>query len=443
MLPQWVIEAKRDGRALGADAIEAFVRGYAAGEIPDYQMAALAMAVYFRSMNMDETVALTDAMLHSGDIVDTSRLNRPCIDKHSTGGVGDKISLVLAPLAACCGVAVPMMSGRALGITGGTLDKLESIPGYRVDLSVEAFLDVLEQCGCAMIGQTARLAPADRKLYALRDVTGTVPSIPLIVSSILSKKFAEGAEGLVMDVKWGAGAFMKTLPEARELARTLVDVGRIMGRPVTAVITDMNQPLGCACGNALEVAEAVAALRGEGPADVMRLTLVLAGEMLKLAGVAAGDDEARAVLQRALDSGDALQRFRRMVELQGGDPAVVDDPSRLPSAALKADIAAGDDGYLARVDAEAVGKACVALGAGRRRTDDAVDPAVGVKIHAHVGDPVRRGQPVLEIHANDKTRLATARGLLEPALEIADMPLPARPLVVETLTAGEAGRART
>jgi pyrimidine-nucleoside phosphorylase len=336
-----------------------------------------------------------------------------------------------------------MMSGRALGITGGTLDKLESIPGYRVDLSVEAFLDVLEQCGCAMIGQTARLAPADRKLYALRDVTGTVPSIPLIVSSILSKKFAEGAEGLVMDVKWGAGAFMKTLPEARELARTLVDVGRIMGRPVTAVITDMNQPLGCACGNALEVAEAVAALRGEGPADVMRLTLVLAGEMLKLAGVAAGDDEARAVLQRALDSGDALQRFRRMVELQGGDPAVVDDPSRLPSAALKADIAAGDDGYLARVDAEAVGKACVALGAGRRRTDDAVDPAVGVKIHAHVGDPVRRGQPVLEIHANDKTRLATARGLLEPALEIADMPLPARPLVVETLTAGEAGRART
>ena len=279
MLPQWLIEKKRDGLAHSADELRAWIAGYVRGEIPDYQMAAWAMAVYFRGLTFEETAALTEAMLRSGAVVDTSALPWPTADKHSTGGIGDKISLVLAPLVACCEVAVPMISGRGLGITGGTLDKLEAIPGYRTRLSRERFLEILADCGCSIMGATEDLAPADRKLYALRDVTGTVPSIPLIAASILSKKLAEGASALVLDVKWGRGAFMKTVPQARELARTMVEIGRRMGRRMTALITDMNQPLGRTAGNALEIAETLAVLRGEGPDDVRELTLELGAQI--------------------------------------------------------------------------------------------------------------------------------------------------------------------
>lgn len=418
MVPQWIIEKKRDGEALAEEEIRGFIAGYARGDIPDYQMAALAMAIYFRGMSFDETSALTRAMMDSGRTVDTSGLAMPTADKHSTGGIGDKVSLVLAPLVACCGLAVPMMSGRGLGITGGTLDKLESIPGYRTDLSIEAFMDVLSQCGCSIIGQTADLAPADKKLYALRDVTGTVPSVPLIAASIMSKKLAEGAGALVLDVKWGSGAFMQSLEQARELARTMVAIGRRMGQAVSALITDMHQPLGCTAGNAVEVVETIEALRGNGPADLMAVTLELAAEMLVLTGRAPSRAAARPRLEECIRSGAALKRFAQMVALHGGDAAVIEHPEMLSSAPVRRELTAPDSGYVARVDAGAVGRACLLLGAGRRRVEDTVTHSVGVTGLRKIGERVERGACLAVLHAANEADCGEAERALREAFRI-------------------------
>jgi pyrimidine-nucleoside phosphorylase len=431
MLPQWIIEKKRDGHVLSDDELRGLIAGYTRGDIPDYQMAAWAMAVFFRGLNLDETIALTDAMLRSGAQVDTSGLTAPTADKHSTGGVGDTVSLILAPLAACCGVAVPMMSGRGLGLTGGTLDKLEAIPGYRTALDVPEFLRILDRCGCSIIGQTDALVPADRKLYALRDVTGTVPSIPLITASILSKKFAEGAGALVLDVKWGCGAFMQSEADARTLADTLRRVGARMGRRIEAVLTDMNEPLGHAAGNAVEVVEAIACLRGEGPADLMRVTLELGARMLTMTGRAAGHDAAREALRKQIETGAALERFRDMVRLHGGDPDVIDHPERLPVARLTEAVTAARAGYVTRADAGALGRACVLLGAGRTRTGDTVDPAVGLTRLAKTGQAVETGDVLAVLHANDADTLAAVREAVRSAFEVGDAPPPARRLIAE------------
>jgi pyrimidine-nucleoside phosphorylase len=433
MIPQWIIEQKRDGAELAAADIREFINGYARGDIPDYQMSALAMAIYFQGMTPAETAVLTDAMMRSGEIVDSSSIALPKVDKHSTGGIGDKVSLILAPLAACCGVAVPMISGRGLGITGGTLDKMESISGYRADLSEEEFVEVVRDCGCSIIGQTERLAPADKKLYALRDVSGTVPSIPLITASIMCKKMAEGIDALVLDVKFGSGAFMKTIEQARELAWSMVDVGRDMGREVVALLTTMDEPLGCDIGNALEVRESIECLRGGGASDLMEVTLALAEQMLLVCGVAEDPDAARSKLQDALDSGQALAKFRRMVELQGGDAGVVDEPERLPRAEIVKEFRAGEAGYVAAVDAEAVGKAVLVLGGGRVRTDDRIDPAVGISKLAKIGQEVSTGDPLAEIHASDEDRLAEAEALLKEAFTISMEALEAPARIVETV----------
>jgi pyrimidine-nucleoside phosphorylase len=418
MLPQWIIEKKRDGRALSDEEIRFFIGAYARGELPDYQMAALAMAIFFRGMTPKEIAVLTDAMMRSGTMVDTSAIKKPKVDKHSTGGIGDKVSLVLAPLVASCGLAVPMISGRGLGITGGTLDKLESIPGYRTDLTDAEFLAVVRDVGCSIIGQTQQLAPADKKLYALRDVTGTVASIPLITASIMCKKLAEGIDALVLDVKCGKGAFMRTIKDARALAWSMVRVGRAMGKGMAALITDMNQPLGRAAGNALEVVESIETLQGRGPSDLTELTLAFAEEMLRLGKAAKSKALARKRLETALRDGSAFRAFRRMVELHGGDVRAVDDPARLPRARFIEPLPARAAGYILQADAELIGKACVVLGAGRTRTDEAVDFAVGVSGMRKIGETVRKGEPLLMIHANDERRLEQARALLKDAYRI-------------------------
>ena len=433
MVPQWVIEKKRDGHALNEADIRFFIEGYARGDLPAYQMSALAMAIYFQGMTDDEVVCLTQTMMDSGDRLDLRALSRPTADKHSTGGIGDKVSLLLAPLVACCGVAVPMISGRGLGITGGTLDKLSAIPGYRTDLNNRDFLSCVETCGCSIIGQTARLAPVDKKLYALRDVTGTVPSIPLIAASIMSKKLAEGAQSLVLDVKWGKGAFMPTQKAAGLLARTMIAIGTRMGRRMAALLTDMNQPLGRTVGNAVEVAETVAALQGHGPDDLMTVTLELAAEMLSLAGRAASRGEALERLRAAIDSGAAFAKLKDMVRLHGGDTAVLDDPSRLPRAAIRAPCPAPRRGYVTTVDAGQIGRACLVLGAGRQKVDDPIDPAVGIVELVKTGERVETGQPLAVVLANHPGRWQEARRILEPAFVIADEPAPPAPLITETI----------
>lgn len=434
MLPQWVIEKKRDGHALSEDDIRAFVDGYHRGDIPDYQMAAFAMAVFFRDMSFDETAVLTDAMMRSGTILDTSRLSRPTVDKHSTGGIGDKVSLILAPLVATCGAAVPMISGRGLGITGGTLDKLESIPGYRTDLDADAFLDVVAACGCAIIGQSADLAPVDKRLYALRDVTGTVPSIPLITASIMSKKLAESTDALVLDVKWGRGAFMKTQDDARRLAHTLVAVGERMGRKMAAVLTDMNQPLGRAVGNAVEVAETIACLQGDGPEDVMRITMTLGGWMLRLTGRADSAADAEAALRDALRTGQARDTFVRMIERHGGDPTIVDRPDTLPMAAVTRDVKADRGGTVASADAGDIGRAALLLGAGRRRVDDTVNHAVGITDIRKIGETVNAGDPLARIHGADETTVTQAEELVIAAFNVSSESVVPPELIFETLT---------
>jgi len=433
MVPQWVIEKKRDGHELAPEEIRDFINGFTREEIPPYQMAALAMAIYFNGMSFDEVTVLTDVMMNSGELVDTSCIELPKADKHSTGGIGDKVSLVLAPLVACCNVAVPMISGRGLGITGGTLDKLESIPGYRTDLSANEFLDVIVGCGCSITGQTTSLAPADRKLYALRDVTGTVPSIPLISASIMSKKLAEGTEALVLDVKWGKGAFMKSKDDARNLARTMVEIGSRLGRSVTAVITDMNQPLGRTAGNALEVIEAVECLQEKGPEDMMDVTLELSAQMLMLTGRVSDRNDALANLQEHLQSGAALDRFRKMITSQGGSPEFIDNPARLPHAQFTHELPAQCDGFITQADAEAIGKACVVLGAGRVKVDDKVDHAVGVSAMSKIGDRVKKGEALLALHANDQLKMREAMNLVEDAFKLSSDKPTSPPLIVETI----------
>ena len=398
MRPQDIIRRKRDGGALSREEIESFVGGVVEGTWADYQASALLMAVYLNGMTTAEMEALTQAMLHSGEVLDLSHINAPEADKHSTGGVGDKTSLVIAPLAAACGVCVPMISGRGLGHTGGTLDKLEAIPGYRVDLTLHEFEDVLRRVGFAMMGQTAEIAPADKKLYALRDATETVESIPLIVASIMSKKLAAGLGALVLDVKTGSGAFMRDEGRARALARALVRTGNSCGVKTEALLTDMSQPLGLAVGNAVEVRECLDIMRGE-TTDTTRpvrdLSVELAARMVALSGVTESLEEARKKVLRALDSGDALERFRLSVEVQGGDPRVCDEPSRLTDLTLtEVRVESEHAGFVVRVDAAEVGRAVASIGGGRVRVEDRIDPAVGFLAHVKIGQEVSAGEPL-------------------------------------------------
>ncbi len=415
-----VIRKKRDGIELSRGEIEGLVNAYTKGDIPDYQVSAWLMAVVLKGMTRLETAALTDAMLHSGDVLDLSWLPAKKIDKHSTGGVGDKTSLVLAPLAAAAGIAVPMISGRGLGHTGGTLDKLEAIPGFNVNLPLTEFRRVLKICGCAMIGQTAEIAPADRKLYALRDVTGTVESPYLICASIMSKKLAEGIDALVLDVKTGSGAFMKSEKEAALLAELMVETGERMGKKVVALITDMDQPLGNMIGNALEVIEVVEVLRGGGPEDLRELCLELAGWMLHFGGVS--DTVAKGKRQSAalISSGKALEKFRQMVELQGGDARIIDDAKRLPQARHTMQVQSAKAGSLGSMQCEQIGTACVILGGGRERKEDSVDPAVGIVLHKKVGDRVAAGEALATIHYNSEAQAARARQFIEASCVVTD-----------------------
>ena len=426
-----IILRKRDGGALSRDEIRFFVAGVTDGTLPDYQASAFLMAVLLRGMTAEETAWLTEAMVDSGVRVDLGDIPGPKVDKHSTGGVGDKTSLVLAPLAAACGLVVPMMSGRGLGHTGGTLDKLEAIPGFAVRLSIAELKAALSSVGCAMIGQTDAVAPADRKLYALRDVTGTVESIALISASIMSKKIAEGIDALVLDVKTGSGAFMKTAADARRLAGSLVSIGNACGVKTEAIVTSTEAPLGCAVGNALEVIECLEVLKGRGPADVIDVSAALTARMLVLGGVAADDADGERRARGALASGAGLDRFRRIIENQGGDPRVVDDYQRLPSAPERHVVRAPRSGYLTTLDARLVGEASVALGAGRDRVEDHVDPAVGIVLAARPGDQLREGDSVLELHYRDRARLDRALMFAERAIGVGDTRPAPRPLILE------------
>jgi pyrimidine-nucleoside phosphorylase len=424
-----IIRKKRDGIELSASEIEGLVNAYTNAEIPDYQVSAWLMAVVLKGMTRPETAALTDAMLRSGDVLDLSSLPAKKVDKHSTGGVGDKTSLVLAPLAAAAGLAVPMISGRGLGHTGGTLDKLEAIPGFNVNLPVADFRRVLATCGCCMIGQTAEIAPADRKLYALRDVTGTVESPYLICASIMSKKLAEGIDALVLDVKTGSGAFMKSEKDAAFLAELMVETGERMGKQVVALITDMDQPLGNMIGNALEVVECVEVLQGRGPEDLRELCLELAGWMLHLVGASKSVAEGKQQSAKLISSGKALEKFRQMVELQGGDVRVIDDSRRLPQAQHTVQIAGTKAGYIGAMQCEQIGTACVILGGGRERKEDSVDPSVGIVLHKKVGDRIAVGEPLATIHYNSEAKAARAQQLIEASCEIAPTAPAKRPMV--------------
>jgi len=428
-----IIAKKRDGLALTSEEIAFFVEGLTTGAIPDYQVAAWAMAVLLRGMTEQETVDLTLAMVRSGKTLDLSSVASWVVDKHSTGGVGDKTTLMVAPWVASLGLPVAKMSGRGLSFSGGTLDKLESIPGFEVNLSTERFLENVRRYGIALTGQTVDLAPADGKLYALRDVTATVPSLPLIASSIMSKKIAGGANAIVLDVKVGRGAFMETLDQARALAQLMLRIGHNVGRRVTAVLSDMSQPLGLAVGNALEVREAVEALRGAGPADFVEHCRVVAGEMLLLGGLATDPAEARAKLQRALEDGRALAKFAAWVQAQGGDPRIVEDPSLLPQAPVVETVAAPRSGYIAALDAREVGLTAVDLGAGRVRKGDPIDHAVGIVLAAKVGARVEAGQPLFTLHARTEASAAAARERLLAAYTWSEEPVAPPPLVYEIL----------
>ena len=430
-----VIRKKRDGGELTRAEIEAVVNGYTSGEIPDYQASAWLMATLLKGMTRAETAVLTDTMLRSGEVLDLSELSARKVDKHSTGGVGDKTSLVLAPVAAAGGLAVPMISGRGLGHTGGTLDKLEAIPGFNVNLSVAEFRKVLETCGCAMIGQTAEIAPADRKLYALRDVTGTVESPFLICASIMSKKLAEGIDALVLDVKTGSGAFMKSEKDAVYLAELMVETGERMGKKMAALITDMDQPLGRYVGNALEVVEVLEVLRGEGPEDLRDLCLELAAWMFFLGQRVSTIDEGKQLSAKLIGSGAALETFRKMVTLQGGDARAIDDAKRLPRARHTLDVPAPRSGYVTAIQCERAGTACVILGGGRERKEDAVDPAVGFVLHKKGGDSVVAGEMLCTVHYNSEALGSRAQTMILESFAIADTPpVHKRPLVHRVIT---------
>lgn len=427
MISTRLIARKRDGGRLSHDEWIQLTRAYQHGEIPDYQMAAFVMAAYLNGLDRDETASLCSAMLTSGAQLSLQHLDVPRADKHSTGGVGDKVSLVLAPLVASLGVAVPMMSGRSLGHTGGTLDKLESIPGFRTRLGLDEATRQLEAVGCVLIGQSDEIAPVDRKLYALRDATSTVESIPLIAASIMSKKLAEGLNALVLDIKRGSGAFLPELDRGIELARLMIELGASYSLPVTALITAMDRPLGRACGNALELEEAIHALQGEGPPDLMKVTFALGAEMLVASGVIRDADEAHRRMEVAISSGRAAERFQMIIAAQGGDPAVVDDPSRLPQAHVCEFYTAPKDGVVLHVEPRAIGRGITALGGGRRKLDDVIDHSTGFVVSARPGDVVRTGEPLATIFAADEAGIAAGMAALAEAIAIgvdAELPLP-------------------
>ncbi len=432
MLMPDLIAKKRDGGELSTEEIQFMIDGYVSGEIPDYQMSAMCMAIYFRGMTDRETLDLTTAMKNSGDVVDLSAITGIKADKHSTGGVGDKTSLILCPMVAACGLRIAKMSGRGLGHTGGTLDKLESFPGYNISIGEQRFLENVNRIGIALMGQTAVLVPADKKLYALRDVTGTVPSIPLIVSSIMSKKLASGADVIVLDVKCGSGAFMKTESDAQELARGLTRIGRLSGKKCAAVITDMDQPLGCAVGNALEVKEAISVLRGETKGDLLELCLTLGSCMLTEAGFAADEAAARQMLQESIDSGAALKKLAELVEAQDGSAADVYDTKRLPLAPVQMEVPSACAGYLSHIECEKVGLISMHLGGGRASKEDVIDLSVGLVLHKKVGDRVEQGESLGTIHAATEEKAREAAKLLRACCSFSDEPVE-RPALIKAV----------
>jgi len=431
-VPELIVR-KREGHELEEREIRDLIAGFMDGAVTDYQMSAFAMAVYFQGMDFAETVAMTLAMRDSGKVVDLGGIDAPKVDKHSTGGVGDKVSICLAPIVAACGVAVPMMSGRGLGHTGGTLDKLEAIPGFRVDLSVRQFRAQLAKIGCALIGQTGDLAPADKRLYALRDVTGTVESIPLITSSILSKKLAEGIDALVLDVKVGRGAFMKTESDARELARCLVRVGTLAEKRVSAVLTDMNAPIGYTIGNGLETTEALEILHGQGPDDLRELTYELAAEMLRAARVSKTMAQALRQVKQVLTDGSALEKMRQIVKAQGGDSRVVDAPDQLAVARHRSTVTATANGYVTDLDPLELGYASMGLGAGRIRAEDAVDPGAGIRLHVQLGDTVRVGDELATLYTSQRSLLGPGADRVAASVRIGKRRPAMRSRIIETI----------
>ncbi|MEX0757167.1 MAG: thymidine phosphorylase [Acidimicrobiia bacterium] len=429
-----LIEAKRDGGQLSDDEIAGLIKAYTAGTVTDYQMAAMAMAVFIRGLGPEELAAWTTAMMHSGEILDFGHIPAPKVDKHSTGGVGDKVSIPLAPIVAACGVAIPMMSGRGLGHTGGTLDKLESIPGFRTQLAPAEFRAVLENHGLVLAGQSETLVPADRKLYALRDATGTVASIPLIASSIMSKKLAEGLDALVLDVKVGVGAFMQELPDARRLAETMVGIGTRHGVETVAMLTSMDAPLGMEVGNASEIRESLAVLRGDGPDDLVEVTMALGAEMLRAAGISRDDADARRRLADSVGSGRALELFGEVIQAQGGDPRVIEDESLLATSDRSHDVPAERGGVLTVCHARKIGVAAMRLGAGRERKEDTIDPGVGITLHAKPGDKIQSGQPLATLHYRHPARLQEALRVLDGAFEIGET-AEVGPLIIDRVAA--------
>lgn len=428
-----LIEKKRDGHALTKEEIHFIIEGYTKGDIPDYQMSALAMAIFFRGMNEEETAELTMAMVHSGDTIDLSKIEGIKVDKHSTGGVGDTTTLVLGPLVASVGVPVAKMSGRGLGHTGGTIDKLESVPGFHVEISNDEFIELVNKNKIAVVGQSGNLTPADKKLYALRDVTATVNSIPLIASSIMSKKIAAGADAIVLDVKTGAGAFMKDLNDAKALAKAMVDIGNHVGRKTMAIISDMSQPLGYAIGNALEVKEAIDTLKGEGPEDLQELCLVLGSHMVYLAEKASSLEEARHMLEKAMKDGSALETFKTFLAAQGGDASVVDDPSKLPQAKYVIELEAKEDGYVSEIVADAVGTAAMWLGAGRATKESTIDLAVGLVLRKKVGDAVKKGESLVTIYSN-REQIDDVKQKLYENIRISATPVQAPTLIYDKIS---------
>lgn len=418
-----LIMKKRDGGTLTKEEIDFIISSYTKDYLPDYQMSALAMAIYFRGMTPEETANLTMAMAHSGDMMDLSKINGIKVDKHSTGGVADTTTLVLAPMVAACGAPVAKMSGRGLGHTGGTIDKLEAIPGMRVELSEDEFIDNVNKYKIAVIGQTKNLTPADKKLYALRDVTATVDSIPLIASSIMSKKIASGADGIVLDVKVGRGAFMKDIDSAKALAQLMVDIGNSVGRKTVAHVTNMDQPLGLAIGNSLEIVEAIDVLKGNGSKDLLEVCMVLGTDMLKIAGIAQNDSDARAMLKDVLDSGKALQKFREFIKAQGGDERIVDDLSLLPQAKYVEQWVLDRDVYIKDLMALDLGLIAMKLGAGRERKEDVIDLSVGIMLGGKIGDLIRKGEPIATIYANDRGKMEWAKDEIKKYIVLSDEPV--------------------
>jgi pyrimidine-nucleoside phosphorylase len=428
-----IIKKKRDGHSLNRNELASFLTDYLNGKIPDYQVSAFLMAVLLKGMTFEETGYLTEILLSSGSVIDLSDIPGPKVDKHSTGGVGDKISLILAPLVASAGVIVPMMSGRGLGHTGGTLDKLESIPGFRTSLSIKEFKEVLSKAGCAIIGFSQEMVPLDRKLYALRDVTATVESIPLITSSIMSKKLSEGIQGLVLDVKMGSGAFMKDLESAKKLAKSMVDIGNSFGVKTVAVITDMNEPLGMAVGNSLEVSESIDALKGKGPEDLMEVTLYLGALMLKIAGIEKNLEAGKDKLMQLIKNGSALQKFEEMVQLQGGNTKIIERPTLLPHSCLSVDVLSKKEGYIQSIDAEAIGTISMILGAGRERMDSDIDPAAGIILRKRVGDYVKKDDTLCTFCTSDESITKKAEEMFLNALTFGEKPPEKKRMIIDVI----------